>query len=618
MLKLNRKKVAALFMILGILPQSVSFAEEKLDQYNLDEIVVTASQEKIKQELNTPATTEIFTAEDIKNYNGSNVQEVLEYAAGAIAAQPTGVGSTFGMRGLTGASRNPTILVDGVPLNMQGFGNLDAIPVNAVERIEIIRGTGAVLYGTDTLTGVINIVTKQTPQISASAGYGSRGKRLATLNVSEDKFGMAYTHDRIAERNWYTAKKTSKGMWMEKHSAMLKYKPNDNLSMRYMLTDNQNDYDKFAALKKTGSNETNIVFHDLNVAYNNKGLDVTVFGQKRKYKNNAYNAAYELMPKKSLRRTSWNYGVDAKYNFDIGKFNITAGAEVALEADSHGNVKGTSFDLDMIKRHRKAVYIQAVDNMTDKTTLSFGGREVMYDDMKNEFLPSLQLLHKLNNKDTVFLNVNKSFRMPTIGDQYSDSDSMIFNDDLGPETGWNYEIGWKKLLSPREFLKVSLYHLDISNRIFTQKIDDDHSMVVNANKFKNTGLEVSYEGVLSDHWSFKTSVAYSDPKQIDKPGADFRNCDDKLLINSVLGYKNGKLATNLLHQYAAMRYLSYAPYSGNGIKQYLSFNATYQFDKENSVKFAVNNILNRTEEMAASRGCLLPYRDWFITYERTF
>ena len=95
MLKMNRKKVAALFMIFGILPQSVSFAEEKLDQYNLDEIVVTASQEKIKQELNTPATTEIFTAEDIKNYNGSNVQEVLEYAAGAIAAQPTGVGSTF-------------------------------------------------------------------------------------------------------------------------------------------------------------------------------------------------------------------------------------------------------------------------------------------------------------------------------------------------------------------------------------------------------------------------------------------------------------------------------------------------------------------------------------------
>lgn len=51
MLKMNRKKVAALFMILGILPQSASFAAEKLDQYNLDEIVVTASQEKIKQEL---------------------------------------------------------------------------------------------------------------------------------------------------------------------------------------------------------------------------------------------------------------------------------------------------------------------------------------------------------------------------------------------------------------------------------------------------------------------------------------------------------------------------------------------------------------------------------------
>ena len=74
-------------MILGILPQSVSFAAEKLDQYNLDEIVVTASQEKIKQELNTPATTEFSLRKILKYYNGSNVQEVLEYAAGAIAAQ---------------------------------------------------------------------------------------------------------------------------------------------------------------------------------------------------------------------------------------------------------------------------------------------------------------------------------------------------------------------------------------------------------------------------------------------------------------------------------------------------------------------------------------------------
>ena len=56
----------------------------------------------------------------------------------------------------------------------------------------------------------------------------------------------------------------------------------------------------------------------------------------------------------------------------------------------------------------------------------------------------------------------------------------------------------------------------------------------------------------------------------------------------------------------------------HGIKQYLSFNTTYKFDNENSVKFAANNLLNRTEEMAASRGTLLPYRDWFITYERRF
>lgn len=615
-----KKNVKNVLMVTGImcsLLASNNALAESLPEYGLATMVVTASADKIAREMNTPATTEIFSAEDIKKYNGSNVQEVLEYAAGAIAAQPTGVGSTYGMRGLTGPSRNPTILIDGVPLNMQGFGNLDSIPVNAVERIEIIRGTGAVLYGTDTLTGVINIVTKNSKEVSASAGYGSRGKRLATFNVNEDKFGLAYTHDRIAERNWYTSSKTSKGTWMEKNSAMIKYKPDKNLAFRYLVTDNQNNFDKFKNLKPTGSNETTIVFHDLNFAYNNKGLDVTVFGQQRKYKNNAYDTTKTLMPKNSLRRESRNYGIDTKYNFIVGKSKITTGAEFAVEEDSHGNVKGISTDLDMIRRDRKAVYFQVVNDLSEKTQLSFGAREIMYEDMKKEFLPSLQILQKTSEKDTLFLNVNKSFRMPTIGDQYSDNDAMIFNSDLGPETGWNYEIGWKKQLPKNGLFKVSLYHLDIDNRIYTKKIDDDHSMVVNANKFKNTGVEVSYEGQLSKNWEFKTSVAFSDPKQINKPGENFQRCDDKLLINSVLTYKSGKLTSNLLHQYTAMRHNAFKD-PAHGIKQYLSFNTTYKFDNENSVKFAANNLLNRTEEMAASRGTLLPYRDWFITYERRF
>ena len=617
MMKKFSGNVLVLAAVFSMIHQGMLFAEE-LNTYNLDEVLVTESRLEKEKEMNTPAATEIFTKEDIKNYNGSNVQEILEYATGAIAAQPTGVGSTFGMRGLTGASRNPTILIDGVPLNMQGFGNLDAIPVNAVERIEIIRGTGAVLYGTDTLTGVINIITKKSQQVSMSAGYGSRGKRLASLNANGDKFGVSYSHDRVAERNWYTSSKTSKGRWMEKNSALLKYTPNDNFAFRYLITDNQNTYDKFQKSKPNGNNDTTIAFHDLNMVYRNKGINITLFGQQRKYENDYYNNSGTLVPKSSLRRKSYNYGADTRYNFKTGKYDITTGLEIALEADSHGNVKGTSFDLDMIKRHRKAIYFQVVNDVNDKTQFSFGGREVMYDKIKNEFLPSFQILHKLSKKDSLFFNVNKSFRIPTIGDQYSDSDAVIFNDDLGPEIGWNYEIGWKKLLSDREMLKLSLYHLDIDNRIYTQKIDDDHSMVVNANKFKNTGVELSYEGQLNEQWKLKTAVAFSDPKQNNKPGDAFQRCDDKLLINSVLTYKTGKITSNLLHQYAAMRYNAFNPQSGKGIKQYLSFNTTYKFDKENSVKFAVNNLLNRTEEMAASRGTLLPCRDWFISYERNF
>ena len=612
------KKMLSLAVMMAVIPQ-VSASAATLDQYNLDEFLVLGS--SVAKEMDTPATTEVFTKEDLKMYNGSNAQEILEYATGAIAAQPTGVGSTFGMRGLTGPSRNPTILIDGVPLNMAGFANLDAIPVNAIERVEIMRGTGAVLYGTDTFTGVINIITKESNEKSLSGGFGSRGKRLGTLTYSEDNFGVAYTHDRIAERNWYTDSKTSKGTWMEKNSVMLKYAPSDNLSLRYMLTDNENDYDKYN--KKTHLNEgecqTNIQFQDINASYDNKGLKVTVFGQQRKYENDKYDLDKIMQKADSLRRKSYNYGVDANYNFQLGNFDIIAGGEYALEADSHGNVKGdTSFDLDMIKRHRKALYFQATSDVSNKTQISFGAREAMYDDLQNEFLPSFQVLHKLDKNDSLFMNINKSFRVPTIGDQYSDDEDMIFNDDLSPETGWNYEIGWKKLLSDKEFMKLSVYHLDIDDRIYTEKIDDEHSMVVNATKFKNTGVELSYEGQISDKFKVRTAVAYSDPKQFKNPGDDYKNCDDKLLINSSITYRDGKFTGNLLHQYAALRHNAFGDDTAKGIKQYLNFNATYSFDKDNSVKFGINNILNRTEEMQASRGTLLPYRDWFVSYERHF
>ena len=86
---------------------------------------------------------------------------------------------------MRGANKGTVVMIDGMPANINESYYLDSIPVESIARVEIVKGAASTLYGSEASTGVINIITKQSQQISASAGYGSRGKRLATLNVSD-------------------------------------------------------------------------------------------------------------------------------------------------------------------------------------------------------------------------------------------------------------------------------------------------------------------------------------------------------------------------------------------------------------------------------------------------
>lgn len=65
---------------------------------------------------------------------------------------------------IRGVEKGTLVLVDGVPINQSGRYNLEDIPTDAVEKIEIVRGGGAVLYGSEASGGVINIITKEKKQ----------------------------------------------------------------------------------------------------------------------------------------------------------------------------------------------------------------------------------------------------------------------------------------------------------------------------------------------------------------------------------------------------------------------------------------------------------------------
>lgn len=141
-----------------------------------------------------PASVTVITAEDIRRSKASTVQQLLIPLAGVTFSDQQGFGlasdSTLNLRGIVNSSRtNALVLVDGVRQNRLTGDDVhwQAIPVDQIERIEVIRGGGGLIYGEGALSGVINILTKQDAArpVEAETGLevGSFGWEQYALNV---------------------------------------------------------------------------------------------------------------------------------------------------------------------------------------------------------------------------------------------------------------------------------------------------------------------------------------------------------------------------------------------------------------------------------------------------
>lgn len=172
-------------------PCGVSHAEEKTNEYTFDQIVVTATK-TARSIKNVPASVSVITAEDIKAMNVDNVDQLLVRAAGIFDSRSRGnVGQptpTVLMRGFSNAS-SVLVLLDGQPLNdaYSGVVPWSVVPMDRIERIEVVKGPGSTLYGSSAMGGVINIITK-TPkksEASVSTRWETNNTLVNTLNYSD-------------------------------------------------------------------------------------------------------------------------------------------------------------------------------------------------------------------------------------------------------------------------------------------------------------------------------------------------------------------------------------------------------------------------------------------------
>ncbi len=163
---------------------------DSLRSYEIDEVVVTASRnEKLLEK--TPEVLQVISAKEIEQLNVSSTGEILDYLSGVNIE--TGTGSGYPKRSIVSLDGFPAnyslIMVDGIRLvteHVHTGQNVDVVPPENIERIEVIKGASSAQYGSDAMGGVINIITKKShtkTESSISLSGGSFETYNATFSV---------------------------------------------------------------------------------------------------------------------------------------------------------------------------------------------------------------------------------------------------------------------------------------------------------------------------------------------------------------------------------------------------------------------------------------------------
>lgn len=575
-------------------------AHEALNEYVLDPMMVTAARYE-KRDVDIPAATEIYDQQKIEKLGANNVMEVVKNIPGfTLTASPTG-NTYIGFRGI--AKDNVAILVNGIPLNQDGNYDLESISADIIDRIEVVKGGATVLYGSNASAGVINIITnKKAAKNKVLIGFGDKNKFKGAVNVATDKLQLSYSRQQSKDRgfvyknsgasNYYTGDK------LEKDSLNLQYAISDNLSLQYMYSKKVSDCSKSVnGVYKPGFH-SDIKYNFGQLRYVNDDLQATVFFRNRDWKFNT-----------STHQKGHNYGADLQDKFKLGNTMLTVGANYENENTKNSN------NIEAAKRDSAAVFFMTETEVSDKTKIFLGAREAYVEESGSKFCPQFQVMHSLGTDDNIYLNVNRSMRAPHVNEQWGTS-TQLMNPDLKAENGWNYEFGWKKKLAADELFKVNLYHMDINDRIYSQRNynGSGKSMFLNANKYRNTGVEVSYEKAASEKFSYNVGVSYGNPEQKLAKG-DWQRVDFKLGLDAGVGYNLGKTNANIYANYMAERI--------NGVKPMLdlTLNVKQQITKNDALRFAVYNLLDRDDIRTGSSsgtGAMLEERNWMLSYEHSF
>jgi vitamin B12 transporter len=501
---------------------SLSYSPSLLAQQSVDVIVTTATRYE-KPLSNVGSSISVVSADDIEIAQTTFLQDALTTVPGVSINQNGSFGGVSALR-IRGA-KQVTVLIDGVQINdpstTDGSANFANYDVNAIDRIEVLRGPQSILYGSDAMGGVINIISK-----SGEDGFGGgafiEGGSFGTFNgganiyggnekinfnlsargITSDGISKADENDGNTEQDAYR-----NASFHSKITGHLSEILKTDLIARYSKA--RNEYDSFGPIDGDQIDHTT----DYLIASRNH-LDL----MNGRLKNTVSFEYSQTLREGEADMTKYEVGKGNRFNIDYFghyKLNDTFDFSFGLQ---HEETKAQSaseqkFNIDSVLSE---VSFQGLENLT----LTAGGRYDHHNQYGGTFTPRVTGAYYLQDSGTkIFSNWAEGFKAPSIFQlTYICSFCGLTeaNPDLKPEESKGWEIGIEQeLLGENIIAGVTYFDQKTKNLVdfsFTAGYD-------NIAEARSKGIELFINATITDalqvngHYTFTdaTNVLTSDP-----------------------------------------------------------------------------------------------------------
>ena len=465
------------------------------DTTDLKEVVVSTTKLEIPFSKNF-RTVKIISSDYIKNSPASNVSDLLQEITG-IDVRRRGVGGVQGDLYIRGGGFDQTLLlVDGMKMDdaQTGHHTLNMIlPLYLIERIELIKGPAARIFGQNAFNGAINIVTKEIKgekkQIDLSLkeiSYGSFEQKniSAVTKIITNKANSLISFSNNTSDGYRHNTDYKRNNYFVKTSFNLKSSPIDVIAS---FTEN-----KFGANGFYASPSATEQYEETQASL--LGVSTTINSEKLSIKPRLY----------------WRRGQD-EYIYirdnpsvyrNLHKTNKVS-AELSGSYFSNSGVTGFGIDLSTVNissnnlgEHDRTTVNLFVDHtfklFDEKLVLSPGIAVSYFSDMSFHSFPGIDLGYNINSNFKLYSNIGKTFRIPTYTDLYYSDRTTIGNENLNPESATSTELGFKYNTSNFK-ISGAFFNRKAKNIIdYVKENENDLWNAVNIGSLKTTWFELDF------------------------------------------------------------------------------------------------------------------------------